>query len=73
MEEQLSGVLSCEAFGGTPTWTLTPDDGQPVQLRGEIDPALEGQRVHAKVRAAEAGFGFAMVGPVYDALEVRPA
>ncbi len=71
--EELSGTLTRQELGGAATWTLTPDEGEPVQLTGQIDSSLAGRRVTATVREAEQGFGFSMVGPIYQVLEIRPA
>ncbi len=70
--ETLVGRLSFDALGGAGTWTLTPERGPKVQLVGALDPALEGREVTVVARPAEQGFGFGMVGPVYEVVSVQP-
>lgn len=64
--DTLEGRLRLESFGGE-TCILETRDGDQWQLVGSVDRALVGQQVRVTGAPANAQFGFAMAGPVFEA------
>lgn len=69
-EMVLEGRLEVADFGGAVARLVT-DGGERWELRGVSAAAWAGQRVRVRGRRAAAQFGFAMVGPVCEVVEIE--
>ena len=65
---ELRGTLH-RADLGTGLWVLHTSDGQQLQLHGSVPAELAGRRVRVRGKDSEA-YGFGMVGPGFEVVEI---